>query len=329
MEIFQHIPLSVLHNTKILDVTMHGQSQNNAITDTLQRTVLMGGKRIRPLLCFLVGEMYGLDGSTISPYARAIEMVHASSLAHDDVIDQATTRRGKPSINKISSNKKAILAGDYLLAQVIVDLSQMENIAIIQSLAQVLKDLSEGEWLQLSYIESQRVITLVETEEIAKRKTASVIEWCCGCPAELAHATPASCSAIKAFGEALGLAFQIKDDMLDFIGTSQSENSKDKFLDLKNGQINHVTTELLQLDPTLKQRLATTPDIDQLITSLGDLVQQALHKTEVRLDYHINRAHQALDSAYLEIKQTDLSNKQKRAYAALVYLSNYFHDRTN
>ena len=109
--------------------------------------------------------------------AKCIEFVHSSSLAHDDVIDNATTRRGKPSINMLGSNKKAILAGDYLLSETIVRLSKLNNVKVIESMANTIRDLSCGEWLQSDLINNRKYQD--ETlEEVSLLKTSSVIKWC-------------------------------------------------------------------------------------------------------------------------------------------------------
>ena len=110
--------------------------------------MLRGGKRLRPLLTVLFGELAGMQKPQLKVLAKAIEHVHAPASAHDDVIDGASTRRGKPSINVAGDNKKAVLAGDFLLAQVINDLSSLGKIEVVNETAGIIKRLSIGEWLQ-------------------------------------------------------------------------------------------------------------------------------------------------------------------------------------
>ena len=99
-----------------LDFNLEKQEKNPRIDRLLRSTVLSGGKRLRPMLTFLWADLCGISHDQIEPFAQVAELTHAATLAHDDVIDNAIVRRGKPSINVVSSNKKAVLAGDYLLA---------------------------------------------------------------------------------------------------------------------------------------------------------------------------------------------------------------------
>src|SRR5690606_31879505 len=118
--------------------------------------VLLGGKRLRPLLTYLCGNFFGVKADALDVYAKAIEMVHAASLSHDDVVDGANTRRGKPSINAESSNKQAVLAGDYLLADVIVELTKQGDLTLVQEMSYVIQALAEGEWIQLDAAASRQ-----------------------------------------------------------------------------------------------------------------------------------------------------------------------------
>ena len=149
VQFLANIPHDILKRLGDLSVDARSESCRREINDLLQQTVLIGGKRLRPLLTFLMGQFFGLDLDACELPARAIEQVHAASLSHDDVVDNASTRRGKPSINVVASNKKAVLAGDYLLANVIVDLATLNRPDVVSEMAQVIRDLAEGEWLQL------------------------------------------------------------------------------------------------------------------------------------------------------------------------------------
>ena len=115
-----NIPADVLLKTKSLELDIKSKDCNDRVNKLLKKTVLLGGKRLRPMLTYLFGQLFGHSLKDLEVYARAIECVHAASLSHDDVVDGAETRRGSPSINTLSSNKYAVLAGDYLLADVIV-----------------------------------------------------------------------------------------------------------------------------------------------------------------------------------------------------------------
>src|SRR5690606_19683474 len=167
------IPAELLGRVRDLEMVTSSESCNRSINQLLQRTVLLGGKRLRPLLTYLCGNFFGAKIEGLDVYAKSIEMVHAASLSHDDVVDGAKTRRGKPSINAESSNKHAVLAGDYLLADVIVELTKQGNLKLVKEMSLVIQALAEGEWIQLDAANS-RQYTRELIEVIAVMKTASV-----------------------------------------------------------------------------------------------------------------------------------------------------------
>lgn len=234
------LPKHVLEESKNMSLSIRSVRAHEAIDAVLSQSVLKGGKRLRPLLTYLVANVLKVDFNKVAPFARSTELVHAASLSHDDVIDNATMRRGSPSINILSSNQKAVLAGDYLLALVIVDLTNQGNLDLVKEMSLVIKDLSEGEWLQLDLI-SERTYTRELIAEIAKKKTSSVMSYCCIAPAILGGVAPEMVEEFREFGNRLGLAFQLIDDTLDYSGDSQ----KDQELDLKNNIVNAVVFEYL------------------------------------------------------------------------------------
>lgn len=254
------IPSHVLERSKNLDLQVRSVNAHSAIDEVLSRTVLRGGKRLRPLLTYLMANLLEVDLEAITPFARASELVHAASLSHDDVIDNATLRRGSPSINILSSNKKAILAGDYLLSSVIVDLCSTGELALVNEMSLVIKDLSEGEWLQLDLI-ATREYSRELIREIALKKTSSVMSYCTVAPAIFAKMPPAIELLCRNFGISLGLAFQLIDDTLDYSGGSL----KDQELDLANGIVNAVVFELLNARPDLMRRFQNGEDLTGLL----------------------------------------------------------------
>ncbi len=179
------IPDDVIKHLDTMEFRVDSKNCLEAIQSLLQSSVLVGGKRLRPLLTLLMGHLFRLDLKLIQPYAKAVELVHAASLSHDDVIDNATLRRGKPSINVLASNKKAVLAGDTLLSLTIVELAECQNhfaLELVKEMSYVIRDLSEGEWLQSDFIQ-ERNYTLSKIKTIADKKTASVMGYCSVAPA--------------------------------------------------------------------------------------------------------------------------------------------------
>src|SRR4051812_15346900 len=130
-----------------LDLSIASQHPVPEIGPLLERTVLAGGKRLRPTLCFLMSGVFEVELEKVTPYARLAEFVHSASLAHDDVLDWADRRRDKPTINAVSCNSQAILSGDFLVARVFAELSALKAYDLIADLSEVMEFLVYGEWL--------------------------------------------------------------------------------------------------------------------------------------------------------------------------------------
>lgn len=243
-EFYSSLPKKIMKEVTTLEVKPPSEDCNKQIDDLLKRTVLLGGKRLRPLLTFLMGELFNVSTESLRQYARAVELVHAASLSHDDVIDDAQMRRGSPSINVIGSNKKAILTGDYLLADVIVHLTQEGNLMLVTEMSYVIRDLAEGEWIQLEAAQT-RDYSWDVIETIARKKTSSVMSYCCLAPAVIAGHSDKVVSLAKDFGIQLGLGFQFMDDALDF----KKNSEKGLKTDLKNGVVNAVVYRWFQSQP--------------------------------------------------------------------------------
>lgn len=282
-DFFNLMPKSVLNAVGEIDLNIPSTTCKKEINDLLQRTVLVGGKRLRPLLTHLVGDLFQLDVKSVAPFARAVELVHAASLSHDDVIDNATMRRGLPSINIVASNKKAVLAGDTLLSSVIVDLTEAGHLSLVREMSYVIRDLSEGEWIQADLILS-RDYTKNSIREIAMKKTSSVMSYCCLAPAILKGFNPKMVENAREFGNCLGLAFQMIDDTLDY----NEKSLKDQMLDLKNGIVNAVIFRHFELNPNLFTKFKSGEDLTELI-KVEDLTMAI---NDVR-----NEAHRELEKA--------------------------------
>jgi octaprenyl-diphosphate synthase len=297
------LPSYVVARTKNLDLKIRSVNANNAIDAVLSKTVLAGGKRLRPLLTYLMADLFNVDLDVITPYARATELVHAASLCHDDVIDNATIRRGKPSINILASNKKAVLAGDYLLSSVIVDLSNAGNLELLKNMSLVIKDLSEGEWLQNDLVIS-RDYTRDLIREIAMKKTASVMSYCTETPAIYSNQSKLIQDESKKFGINLGIAFQLVDDTLDYSDSSL----KDSALDLNNGIINSVVFELFSQDSSLMKSFQAGNDMTALLVPTIMKSPLAIIKSEA--EKYLMLASENLAVIERELNSNDPKTKQ-------------------
>lgn len=282
------LPKEALEGSKNMELQIRSVQAHQAIDAILSQSVLRGGKRLRPLLTFLVAHLFRVDFKTVTPYARATELVHAASLSHDDVIDNATTRRGAPSINILASNKKAVLAGDYLLSSVIVDLTNAGHLELVREMSLVIKDLSEGEWLQLDLID-ERNYTREVIREVAEKKTSSVMSYCSVAPAILSGADKSTVELCREFGRRLGLAFQLIDDTLDYSG----ESLKDQELDLKNGIVNAVVYEMLDAHPEHFARFKNGENLKDVVEGIS--FSEYVEKISSEAHAHLSEAKSILE----------------------------------
>ncbi len=182
-------------------------------------TLSAGGKRLRPALVVLAA--HAVQGAfptrTIHASAGAAELIHMASLIHDDVVDNADERRGRPTASAAFGNQISVLVGDYLLAKSIYLAAREGNLDVIRVFSKVTVGLSEGEVLQITA--KGDVDTSEETYyKIIGKKTAGFIAGCCEIGAMLAEPSPETLTALTAYGLNLGLAFQIADDLLDYTG---------------------------------------------------------------------------------------------------------------
>lgn len=275
LAVSQHVQASLTD----LDRDLSLQEKNPRIDRVLRSTVLSGGKRLRPLVTYLWADLFGVDHATITPFAKVAEFTHAATLAHDDVIDNADTRRGVPSINIVASNKKAVLAGDYLLAHSLQIVADFGNNVLVKALAQTISDLAEGEWLQIENTFNTK-LKRADIDRVALKKTGSVLRWCCQAAPLFLGLEPEVTDKVKEFGEKLGLAFQMSDDVLDFKRRDGSE-----YADLKNKLMNSVIYEAWQ-----QEKQAETIDANECLNKsfpdkhLNTAIERVQKRTRLLLD---------------------------------------------
>ena len=175
-----------------------------------------GGKRIRPLLLILSARLAGYAGPHDALLAGMIEYIHTATLLHDDVVDHADLRRGKQTARSLWGNQVAILVGDYLYSKAICQIVSFHIQDINESLSEACRKMAEGELMQLSF---KALDSLTERDylKIVEHKTAALIAAACRMGAVLADADPERREALFQFGQALGVAFQVADDTLDYV----------------------------------------------------------------------------------------------------------------
>jgi octaprenyl-diphosphate synthase len=190
------------------------------LSELLKQSLGAGGKRIRPALNLLAGHFYEYRFDYLLPMALSIELMHTATLIHDDAIDQSDTRRGRPTIYKLWGVDPAVLLGDYLFAKAGVSVSDTQNIRCIRTFSQTLMTISRGELNQ-----AKNSFNILQTrDEYFQRifsKTASLFCLATETGGILSLAPESSTQALKNYGRDLGIAFQVVDDILDFIGTEE------------------------------------------------------------------------------------------------------------
>ncbi len=211
-------------------------SSNVALLDLILRyAIKQKGKRIRPALVFLVSKaIAGEVNDQTYRGATLVELMHTATLVHDDVVDESLVRRSKFSINALWKNKIAILIGDYMLSRVLLLAVDHGDHDLLGHISQSVREMSEGELLQ---IEKARKLDIDEKIyiEIISKKTASLISACCIIGASSAGANKDQLESAKKFGFNLGMAFQIKDDLLDY--QNYGKSGKPSGIDIKEQKL--------------------------------------------------------------------------------------------
>ena len=194
-----------------------------------------GGKRMRPALLLLASGAAGYRGESAIRLGAVVEMIHSATLVHDDVIDGANTRRGRPSANARWGNHMSVLAGDWLYMQSFEMALRERNFAILDILIDLTQNMVEGELLQLTHL-GQIDLNEAEATELAYRKTACLFSGCARLGAVLGKQPPHIEEALAEYGRNAGLAFQLVDDLLDFTA-SLEKLGKPVLSDLKEGKV--------------------------------------------------------------------------------------------
>lgn len=172
------------------------------------------GKQMRPMFLFLTAKMLGEINDRTYESATLVELLHTATLVHDDVVDDANERRGFFSVNALWKNKIAVLVGDYMLSRILINSIESKNIRALEIVARSVREMSEGELLQ---IEKARKLNITEEVyfDVIRQKTASLISTVCEAAAASVDREDVA-PTMRKFGELVGMAFQIKDDIFDF-----------------------------------------------------------------------------------------------------------------
>ncbi len=246
-EIYEPVKDGLVQVEEQFNLLVEGKRDTFSELHQMLRHVLVGGKVVRPALTLLAGRCYHYDLSRLLPMATASELLHIATLVHDDAIDEADTRRGRATVNKLWGTDKAVLLGDYLFARAGEFAAATENITVVRLFSRTLQIISSGELKQASSAFSLKQSFDQYLERIAG-KTASLMVMATESGAILGQAPPQGVQGLRDYGYNLGLAFQIVDDILDFVG-DERELGKPVGSDLAQGTITLPSLLLLERQP--------------------------------------------------------------------------------
>ncbi len=273
--------------TRLHDIPLRFDPDLELVTEAIGHLLDAGGKRIRPALTLLTGRLYPCDADKIVSMAAAVEMLHTATLVHDDVVDGSLLRRGSPTLNAHWSPGATILTGDYLFARAADLAAQTNNVRVMQVFARTLMTIVSGELRQLFGGATGRQTR----EDYFKRiyaKTASMFELATEAAGVLIGATEDEIAALRQYGHDVGIAFQIMDDVLDFIG-DESQVGKPVANDLRQGIVTLPLIDFLAAHPR--------------DTRVDELLRSGEHGDEVVLPIVADvRASGAVDRAVAEAR---------------------------
>ncbi len=194
-----------------------------------------GGKRFRPTVLLLVSKICGVGGDKVVKLGTVVELIHVATLVHDDIIDKANLRRGHLSVNARWGNEITVLMGDWMYMTAFQLALELRNFRVLDVLIQLTRTMVTGEMMQLDL--NRMIETSIEDQlEICQRKTAQLFSACTSLPAMLAGASSEVEAKLAAYGKAVGMAFQLTDDMLDYTA-DQSGIGKPVMKDLEEGKV--------------------------------------------------------------------------------------------
>ncbi|MDR0801873.1 polyprenyl synthetase family protein [Fluviicola sp.] len=201
---------------KLFEVRFHESMKSKVpLLDKITHYIIRRkGKQMRPMFLFLTAKMLGEINEKTYQSASLVELLHTATLVHDDVVDDANERRGFFSVNALWKNKIAVLVGDYMLSRVLLHSLENDNVRALQIVARAVREMSEGELLQ---IEKARKLDITEEVyfDVIRQKTASLIATVCESAAASVDREDMA-DRMRRFGELVGLAFQVKDDIFDY-----------------------------------------------------------------------------------------------------------------
>lgn len=222
-------------------------NDNRRIADIVRHAFKVDGKRIRPLLVFLAAQSCGKITEETYHGAVTVELLHTATLMHDDVVDESSIRRGQPSANAVFDNKRAVLAGDFVLSSALTESVKTNNLEIVEIISRLGQNLAEGELNQYS-LANEIIIDEDEYFRVIEQKTASLLQACAKIGAITAGAERELIDEFGKLGRILGISFQIRDDIFDYFNDNVGKPTGN---DIREGKISLPLIYALKTAPKL------------------------------------------------------------------------------
>jgi octaprenyl-diphosphate synthase len=285
-------------------------TDNAIVTEAVKRMLAAGGKRIRPRITLLASAACGGRAAEHLPLAAYMELIHVATLVHDDVVDNASTRRGVNATAVDYGNRVSVLAGDYLFAWIFKNVTAGYPHPIPHVLSATLADICDGEVLQLQAL-GNLDLRPEEYVEIARKKTASLFAASARCGAVATGAPPAQIAALADFGECYGIAFQMRDDVLDMIADERSLG-KPVGNDLAERKITIPLIDALAAGDgdfrAVVERFYETGDASSIPAILTGVRRFGIDVTQRRIAGYVQKARAALEPLAPGPAKHELSN---------------------
>jgi len=286
------------------------------ITEVNAHLFQMQGKMFRPTLLLLADEATGAGDPRASTLAAVVELIHLATLVHDDSVDHSVLRRGMPTINSIFSHQVSVIMGDYLYSRAVIELVGLDDLEPLRVLSRVTNEMTVGEMRQLLAHEPLQY-SEEEYDLLIRSKTASLLSGACEVGALLA--APAERAALRRYGMALGMAFQIVDDLLDYVGDA-SVTGKPSGSDLREHKVTlPLIGALPRMGPAERREVealmaAPEPDDGQIQAVIAAVAESG------GLEYARERALRLAQQADAELEELPASPAREALRASISYV---------
>lgn len=292
--------IPVTEEIKLVEERMRAQADNSHadMRAALEHLLASGGKRVRPTLCLLIGNMLGAPLEKLVTLGAAVELLHTATLVHDDLIDGSLLRRGMPTLNARWSPPATVLTGDFLFARAAITAAETDHLPLMKLFSETLATIVNGELTQMFTSRG-----LINRDNYYKRiyaKTASLFEMTSRSAAMVSPVDEAVIESMRDFGYQIGMAFQIVDDILDFNG-EQSAVGKPLGSDLLNGLVTLPAIYYAEANPEDTDVLSlpnggwtNNDNMTRLVNNIR--TSNSAKKAKLEADQHVDRALSCLES---------------------------------